>query len=118
MDAGQGSFKVVLSVFDGNQDPDIAFAIQEGKFEKLTGVNRLLVLAEVDGGQERHHNLRKILEKLKLHELPGLIIVGDLCITNVYLGISKHGGKHSCYICEGCSTLEPGVLRTFESLDT
>ena len=61
MDAGQGSFKVVLSVFDGNQDPDIAFAIQEGKFEKLTGVNRLLVLAEVDGGLERHHNLRKIL---------------------------------------------------------
>ena len=39
LDGGQGSFKVVVSVFDGNQDPNISFAFQEGKYEKLTGVN-------------------------------------------------------------------------------
>ena len=118
VDTGQGSFKVLVSIFDSNQDLDIAFAFQEGRYEKLTGVNRLLVLAEVDGGQERHHNIWQILERLKLHELPGLIMVGYLYITNVYLGISKHGGKCSCYICEGYSTLETGTLRTFSSLDT
>ena len=32
-DGGQGSFKVVVSVFDGNQDPEIAFALKEGKYE-------------------------------------------------------------------------------------
>jgi hypothetical protein len=117
LDGGQGSFKVVVSVFDGNQDPEIGFTFQEGKYEKLTGVNRLLVLAEVEGGQERHHNVRQILERLKLHKLPGLILVEDLCITNVYTGISKHGGKHSCHICEGTTILESGVLRTFGSLD-
>ena len=107
---------MVVSVFDGNQDPEIAFAVQEGKYEKLTGVNRLLLLAEVDGGQERYHNLRQIMERLKLHELPGLLLVGDLSIVNALLGISKHGGKFSCYICEGPSTLESGALCTFGSL--
>ena len=107
---------MVVSVFDGNLDPEIAFAVQEGKYKKLTGVNRLLLLAEVDGGQERYHNLRQIMERLKLHELPGLLLVGNLSIVNVLLGISKHGRKFSCYICEGPSTLESGALRTFGSL--
>ena len=65
---------------------------------------------------ERHHNVHQILEKLELHRLPGLVLVGNLCITNVYLGISKHGGKRACYVCEGLSTLKPGKLRTFGSL--
>ena len=82
----------------------------------MTGVNRFLILAEVDGGLERHHNIRKLLERLQLHQLPGLVLVGDLSITNVYLGISKHGGKYACYICEGPSTLKSGKLRTFGSL--
>ena len=74
---------------------------QEGPVEKLTGVNRLLILAEVEGGQERHYNIRKLLEKLDIQNLPGLVLVGDLSITNIYLEISKHGGKFACYICEG-----------------
>ena len=57
-----------------------------------------------------------LLEKLELHLLPGLDLVGDLCITNTYTGISKHGGKYACYVCEGPSTLESGELRTFGSL--
>ena len=116
IDGGQGSLKVVASVFDGEQDPEVSD--QGGPGEKMTGVNRLLILAEVDGGLERHHNIRKILEKLKLHLLPGLVLVGDLCITNVYTGISKHGGKYACYVCEGECTLKCGKLRTFASLNS
>ena len=83
---------MVASVFDGKEYPDVP-SDQGGPGEKMTGVNRLLILAEVDGGLERHHNIRNCLEKLNLHQLPGLVLVGDLCITNVYLAISKHGGK-------------------------
>ena len=54
----------------------IGFAFQEGKYKKFTGVNRILVLAEVEGGQEQHNNDRQILERLKLHKLPGLIMGG------------------------------------------
>ena len=116
MDKGQGSLKIVLSVFDGDVDPDISFTSQEGKGEKLTGSNRLLVLAKVNGGQERYENVRLLLERLKLEKLPGLVLVGDLSIVNVYSGISGHGGKFACYVCEGESTLQPGTPRTFENL--
>ena len=115
-DKGQGSLKIVASVFDGDVDPDISFTKQEGKGEKLTGSNRLLVLAKVNSGQERHHNMRLLLEKLELERLPGVVLVGDLSIVNVYSGISSHGGKYACYVCEGESTLEAGTPRTFRSL--
>ena len=116
-DGGQGSFKISMSVFHKDTDPEIMFSDHEGPSEKMTGVNQLLILAEVDGGLERHFNMRKILEKLQLHRIPGLVVIGDLCILNCMLGISKHGGKHSCYVCEGSSSLECGKLRTFGSLD-
>jgi hypothetical protein len=117
IDGGQGSLKVCLSVFDSDQDPEISFSMQEGPGEKLTGVNRLLILAEVEGGLERHQNVRLLLDHLQLERLPGNVMIGDLCITNCYCGISKHGGKFACYVCEGESTLKSGVLRTFGSLD-
>ena len=116
IDGGQGSLKICLSVFDRNTNPQVSSS-QEAQGEKLTGVNRLLLLAEVDGGLERHHNVRLLLEHLQLELLPGIVLIGDLCITNVYAGISKHGGKYACYVCEGESTLESGVLRTFGSLE-
>ena len=116
IDGGQGSLKICCSVFDRNTNPEVSSTL-EAPGEKLTGVNRLLLLAEVDGGLERHHNVRLLLERIQLDRLPGMVMVGDLCITNVYVGISKHGGKHACYVCEGESTLESGVLRTFGSLE-
>ena len=57
IDGGQGSLKVVVSIFDEDVDPEVSFASQEGYKEKLTGSNRLIFLAEVEGGQERHANL-------------------------------------------------------------
>ena len=112
IDSGQGSLKIVTSIFQG----DIDQLTQEGDTEKLTGANRLIILAEVEGGQETHRNVQQLLEKLQLHRLPGLVMVGDLSITNIYTGISKHGRKFACYQCESPSTTESCVLRTFRSL--
>ena len=57
IDGGQGSLKICLSIFDFNTSPAVASSSQDGPGEKLTGVNRLLLLAEVDGGLESHHNI-------------------------------------------------------------
>ena len=116
LDTGQGSLKVCVSIFDGDIDPEICFSSQDGPREKLTGVNRLIILAEVEGGQELHYNLRQILERIHLEQLPGLVLVSDLCATNAYLGLSKHGGKFDCYVCEGPATLQSGQLGTFGSI--
>ena len=64
-DGGQGSLKIVASIFDSSVNPK-----SQDPSEKMTGVNRLLLLAEVDGGLERHHNVQLLLEKLDLHLLP------------------------------------------------
>ena len=66
IDSGQGSLKIAANVFDGNIDPEVMIGDQEGPEEKLTGVNRLLILAEVEGGQEKHYNIRKLLKKLDI----------------------------------------------------
>ena len=108
----------MVSIFDEDVDPEVSFAFEEGSKEKLTGSNRLIFLAEVEGGQERHANLRLLLDRLQIECIPGLVLVKDLCVTNAYLGISKHGGKFACYVCEEPCTLESGVLRTFGSLAT
>ena len=110
-DGGGGSFKAVVSVLDRSVDPS-----REKDGELLSGVNRLLPLAVCPGIPERHHNLRQIMEHLKLHLVPNLKSVMDLCLLNAILGISAHGGKFSCSWCEGPSSLEAGELRTFKHL--
>ena len=110
-DGGGGSFKTVVSVMDRQVDPDT-----ETKGEMLSGVNRLLPLAVCPGIPERHHNLRQIMNHLKLHEIPGLKVIMDLCLLNAIIGVSSHGGKYACAFCDGPSTLESGILRTFGHL--
>ena len=108
--------KICVSIFDEDIDPEICFSDQETHGEKLTGVNRLIILAEVEQVKETHHNLRHLLEKIHLEQLPGLVLVSDLSATNAYLGLSSHGGKFACYVCEGVATTQSGKLRTFASL--
>ena len=79
-------------------------------------VNRLLPLAVVENCPERHHNLPQILNHIKLQEVKGLFIVGDLKIYNVMLGLSAHGGKYSCSFCLGPASIYSGVHRTFGHL--
>ena len=42
--------------------------------------------------------------------------MSDLSATNAYLGLSSHGGKFACYVCEGVATSQLGKLQTFASL--
>ena len=44
MDGGQGSFKVVASIFETDYDPEITLSSKEGPGTRLTGANRLLDL--------------------------------------------------------------------------
>ena len=111
-DGGGGSFKSVVSVMDRKVNPDT-----ETKGEMLSGVNRLLPLAVCPGIPERHFNLRQIMEHLRLHEVPNLKVVMDLCLLNAHTGVSSHGGKYSCAFCDGPSTLQSGTPRTFGHLD-
>ena len=101
LDGGGGSFKVMASVFDGASDPEVTFSMIETPSELNTGVNRLLPLAVVENCPERHHNLCQILEQLRLQEVEGLFIVGDLKLYNIMLGLSAHGSKCSCAYCLG-----------------
>ena len=79
---GQDSFKISISVFHKDTDPEIMFSDHEGPSEKMTGIKQLLILAEVDGEMERHFNLRNSLEKLQFHRILGLVVIDDLCILN------------------------------------
>ena len=43
LDGGQGSFKVVVSIFETDYDPEITFTEKEGPGSKITGSNRMLI---------------------------------------------------------------------------
>ena len=102
-DGGGGSLKSVVSVTDKTVNPKM-----ESKGEMLSGVNRVLPLAVCPGVPERHYDLRQIMEHLKLHIIPNITMVMDLCLRNAILSISSHGGKYACSFCSGPCTLKSG----------
>ena len=115
LDVGDNSFKVICNTFSRHQDPEILFTRTEQPGNLCSGVNRSIVLAFVEGMKENHKNLRVVIELLQLHKLP-FVVAADLKLLNVLLGLSGHGGKFACYLCEGEIGLEAGTLRTFSSL--
>ena len=48
LDGGQGSFKVVVSIFETDYDPEITFSEKEGPGTRLTGSSRMLMMALCD----------------------------------------------------------------------
>ena len=115
LDGGQGSFKVMVSIFETGYDPEISFSKSEGPGSRLTGSQRMLVMALADDLPESYENMRIIVEVLKLNELK-CCLASDLKLINALLGISSHSGKFSCCYCTGEMKLECGELRTFGSL--
>ena len=83
---------------------------------KLTGSNKLLVFAMAEDLDENYHNVRIVVEKLRLNEI-GCVFASDLKLINCLLGISSHGGKHACPYCDGEITLAAGNVRTYGSPD-
>lgn len=115
IDSGEGSCKVLASVIDEHQDPEIMDNKVEQPGNRLSGVNRVLVLAYVEQIQETHTNMRKVLELLNLKDIR-YTVCGDLKIVNILLGLSSHGGKYACALCYGVCDLSAGPPRTFRHL--
>ena len=109
LDGGQGSFKVVASIFETGP------LQKDSPGELLTGANKLLVFALSEGMAENYHDIRIVVEKLGLADLP-CVFASDLKVINALLGISSHSGKHGCAYCDGEMSLEGGELRTFANL--
>ena len=104
LDSGQGSLKVTMNIFDP----------EELDGEKLTGCNKLIILAFVKDVSECHSNIDIIHKKANLDDIKHYKAC-DLKLLNILLGISGHGGLHSCLYCDGLMST-PGTLRTFGSL--
>ena len=110
LDGGQGSFKVIASIFETDYDPEIMFSNEEPG-NRFTGSKRMLVMAMSEGMEEIYSNLRIVVEKLQLNLLE-CVYACDLKLINTILGISSHSGKHACCYCEGEMNLKSGKLRT------
>ena len=82
---------------------------------RLSGVNRVILLAYIENLQESWHNLRILLELLQLDRI-NYRFTADLKIINIVLCISSHSGKYACHICYGTCQLTSGPLRTFQNL--
>ena len=117
LDGGQGFFKVIVSIFKANYDPEITFSIEEEPGSRLSGANRLQVLAIAEDIQEHYENLRIIVNKLQLNNIDK-VTACDLKLINVLIGISSHSGKFACPYCEGDMSFQLATLRTFGNLST
>ena len=69
LDGGQGTFKVVVSIFETDYDPEVTISKSEGLGTGLSGSNQLLVMALAENMQELYSNLRIVVEKLKLKSI-------------------------------------------------
>ena len=92
LDGGQGSFKVVVSIFETDYDPEITFSEKEAPGTRLTGSSRMLMMALCDDLQvcpifigatfldlilqESYENVRVVVEKWKLNDLDCCIVEG------------------------------------------
>ena len=57
IDSGEASFKVLASIVDQNSDPEIYCTAVKQKNNRLSGVNRVLVLAYVEDIMESYENV-------------------------------------------------------------
>ena len=115
LDGGQGSFKVVVSIFETDYDLEITFSTSEGAGTRLTGSNRLLVMAMAENMQELYGNLWIVVEKLQLNSIECCFAI-DLKLIIVILGILSHSGYHACPYCYGTMSLQVGTMRTFRNM--
>ena len=113
MDKSKAKFKIYIDGGGGSCKVMDTSVEQPGN--RLSGVNRVLVLAYVENIQETHLNIRQILELLNLKDAK-YKICGDLKIINIILGLSGHGGKFSCAFCYGECILVAGPVHTFHHL--
>ena len=65
IDSGEGSLKVLASITEKHNDPEVMISSLEQPNNRLSGVNRVLLLVYVEDIKESHHNMRTKLDLLK-----------------------------------------------------
>ena len=98
-----------------SQDKEISFLKQEKPGNLCSGIKRSIILAYCEDVKENWHSMTKIFELLDIGQIP-YVIAADLCLINVILGLSGHGGKKVCCYCEAEKGMEAGEIRTFSHL--
>ena len=106
---------MIVNVFDKHHDPEISFTKREKEGNLCSGVKRIILMAYCEDLEENYDNCRTILELLRIDELDS-VKAADLKLLNVLLGLSDHGGKHTCIYCEAPKEPEVGTIRTFAGL--
>ena len=97
-----GSLKIVMNVFDDERLGEDAAG------DRLTGVKKVIVLAYVPDVQESHYNLGILYNALRLNDIKCYLSC-DFKVLNIMVGLSAHGGVHSCLYCDG-TIKEAGML--------
>lgn len=112
IDAGGGFLKVCLNVMTPVNDNEPSASVKKrlkyedgiaAKSMKSTSVNKLLILAITPGVPENYDNIFKVLELLKLEDLPETSKVryaADLKMINLLLGLMSHSSAHPCSWCD------------------
>ena len=106
-DSGKGHTKWVASIFDSEK---LAAAKNRPKKKKRrtaivetersdVGPLRTITIGSGPSIPENHHNLKLMMEKLKLDDLE-LINTGDCKVLNIQVGVGPCSSKFPCGWCE------------------
>lgn len=113
-DSGQGSFKISLAIIPENYNPETDSVEDDEQIEKqcrstyasggscgqgkLTGVKRLIILANVPDISETYHNCQKLWKLTELSEIPYLLSA-DLKLDLIVLGLQTACSSYPCPYC-------------------
>jgi len=86
------------------------------KEHKEGSVNKLLILLAVPAVQELYHNIKVLLNELKMDAIDH-VLTSDLQMVLVMLGKDSGACRHACPYCEGCAPwTEASPMNTLGSL--
>ena len=117
----QGSLKIVMSIIDKEAESTETGRrkFSEGvasKENKMSSVNRLLVLACLPDAQENHETIQMMLDHLNMSGL-SFTISSDLKMLGILTGKSGGNLTYGCIFCDAKKPLtSPGNLYTLNNL--
>ena len=85
----------------------------KGHSEKLSSVNRTMIIGIMPSAQEFHDNLSVIFKILELSKIPDCSISADLKLELDCCGKGSASSKHPCPICDICMN---SVIRSVPKL--
>ena len=102
MDAGKGSLKLNLNVFEPDVDPPAAKIMKYGDEHtvkyKNTGEKKSILLAVSADTPETYENTKAIFEMTNVNILP-FKLASDHKMLNILLSLQTHSSTHPCPFC-------------------